>query len=270
MNLEKIENKRRSIILQFAVPSIIAMVLTSMINIVDGYFMGNYVGTEGLAAVNLGLPIVYLYLATGLMISVGGISMAGRMLGAKEVKKANEVFRQTMVLCIVVTCVLTLLLCFLLEPMCGLFQADALTRQYFNTYYGIMIFELPMMVLISSLGMFIRGEGNPVFVMLTNVVAVVLNGIFDYVFVGPLDMGAAGIAWASVLSAGMVLIINILYFFCGAKVFRFGGFHFDAGRLLETILNGGSEFIGELSMCLSMAAYNYIVLKTARFRRHAL
>ena len=133
MNLEKIENKRRSIILQFAVPSIIAMVLTSMINIVDGYFMGNYVGTEGLAAVNLGLPIVYLYLATGLMISVGGISMAGRMLGAKEVQKANEVFRQTMLFCVVVTCVLTLLLCFLLRPMSGLFQADALTRQYFNT-----------------------------------------------------------------------------------------------------------------------------------------
>ena len=70
MNLENIQRNKVKTILQFSIPSIIAMVLTSLITIVDGFFIGNYVGKEGLAAVNLGLPIVYLYLALGLMISV--------------------------------------------------------------------------------------------------------------------------------------------------------------------------------------------------------
>ena len=77
MNLENIQRNKVKTILQFSIPSIIAMVLTSLITIVDGFFIGNYVGKEGLAAVNLGLPIVYLYLALGLMISVGGVVIAG-------------------------------------------------------------------------------------------------------------------------------------------------------------------------------------------------
>ena len=263
MDLEKIEKHRGKVILQFAIPSIIAMILTSLINIVDGFFIGNYIGTEGLAAVNLGLPIVYLYLAIGLMIGVGGISIAGRLLGADKIEACNQVFRQTIMLCVIVSFTLTFVMYFVLEPVSKLFEADVVTRQYFHTYHGILIFELPLMVIISTLGMFIRGEGNPVFVMVTNVVAVVLNVIFNYIFVGPLGLGIAGIAWASFLSAAIVLGISSIYLMKDAKVFRFGKFSFDKDILKEMLFNGSSEFIGEFAMCLSMAAYNTVVLEQA-------
>lgn len=263
MNLENIKQHKGQIILQFAIPSIIAMVLTSMINIVDGMFIGNYIGTKGLAAVNLGLPIVYLYLAIGLMIAVGGISIAGRLLGAEKIKDANHVFRQTQVFCIIVSFAITIVLFFLLNPVSKLFDADAMTRHYFNQYYRILIFELPLMVITSALGMFIRGEGNPVFVMMTNIVGVLLNIGLDYVFVKPLSLGVSGIAWASLLSAVIVLIINIVYFLKSSKVFKFGRFKFDKAVLMETVFNGSSEFIGELSMCISMSAYNAVILHTA-------
>lgn len=89
MNLENIQRNKVKTILQFSIPSIIAMVLTSLITIVDGFFIGNYVGKEGLAAVNLGLPIVYLYLALGLMISVGGVVIAGMALGSGDNRTCN-------------------------------------------------------------------------------------------------------------------------------------------------------------------------------------
>lgn len=263
MELEKIENHRVQVILQFAIPSIAAMVLTSMINVIDGYFMGNFVGTEGLAAVNLGLPIVYLYLAVGLMIAVGGISIAGRLLGADCIDKANQVFRQTILTCILVTVILSIIMTFLLKPLPDVFPADVQTKEYFQIYYGVMLLELPIMVLISAFGMFIRGEGNPVFVMVTNIIAVVLNYLLDYLFVGPMSLGAAGIAWASFLSGTMILILNILYVLRVAKVFHFGTVTFDRATLTETFFNGSSEFIGELSMCISMVAYNDMILKTA-------
>ena len=77
MDLEQIRSSRTTMILRFSVPSIIAMMLTAFITIADGYFMGNYVGKEGIAAVNLGLPIIYLYLGVGLMVSIGGAAIAG-------------------------------------------------------------------------------------------------------------------------------------------------------------------------------------------------
>ena len=82
MELKQIKNSTSSMILQFSIPSIIAMMLTSWITVADGFFMGNYVGKEAIAAVNLGLPIVYLYLGVGLMVSIGGVAIAGMALGA--------------------------------------------------------------------------------------------------------------------------------------------------------------------------------------------
>ena len=63
MDLEKIRQNTAGTILQFSVPAIIAMVLTSLITVVDGFFIGNYIGEEGIAAVNLGLPVIYLFLS---------------------------------------------------------------------------------------------------------------------------------------------------------------------------------------------------------------
>ena len=131
MDLNLIRNKRGAVILKFAIPSIIAMVLTSLVNIVDGYFVGNYIGKEGLAAVNLGLPIVYFYLAVGLMLAVGGIAIAGRLLGAKDIVKANQVFRQTMMLCLLVTLAVSVILSFVLTPMASSLIADTQTRSAF-------------------------------------------------------------------------------------------------------------------------------------------
>ena len=98
MELKQIKNSTSSMILQFSIPSIIAMLLTSWITVADGFFMGNYVGKEAIAAVNLGLPIVYLYLGVGLMVSIGGVAIAGMALGAGERETGNQVFRQTIAL----------------------------------------------------------------------------------------------------------------------------------------------------------------------------
>ena len=97
MDIRKIRENKLRTILQFSVPSIIAMLLQTAITITDGYFNGNYVGENALAAVNLGLPILYFYLGVGLCVGVGGTVICGRLLGAEEKKKASEVFSQTLV-----------------------------------------------------------------------------------------------------------------------------------------------------------------------------
>lgn len=261
MNLEAIKNSKIKSILQFTIPSIIAMVLTSLINVVDGFFIGNYVGKEGLAAVNLGLPIVYLFLAVGLMVSVGGVAIAGMALGGEDLKKCNSVFNQTMCTATLFTILLSLVMWLCFDSMLKLLQADSIVAGYFKEYYGIMLLQLPIMVINSSFGMFIRGEGKPQYFMQVNILNVVLNIVLDYLSVRWLKLGIKGVAVSSLI-AGLVTLLCILYFFIKkSTIYKFRKFQFDKGVLGNTLFNGSSEFVGEMSMSISAFAYNYVILR---------
>ena len=261
MNLEKIRENTLKTILRFSIPSIIAMVLTSLITVVDGFFIGNYIGADGIAAVNLGLPIIYLFLSIGLMISVGGAAIAGISFGGGNLSECTLVFRQTLATTIAFSVLTGLLVLAFFTPMLDILGAEGQVREYFKTYYGILLPELIIMVVNSSFGMFIRGEGSPAFYMKINIISVVMNLILDYVFAGILRFGIAGIAIASLLSA-LVSLLLILYFFCKkACIYHLGTFTFSLQILKETLANGSSEFIGEMSIGIAMFAYNFVIMK---------
>ncbi len=261
MDLERIRNNTAGMILQYSIPAIIAMVLTSLITVVDGYFIGNYVGEQGIAVVNLGLPVIYLFLSVGLMVSVGGVAIAGMALGAGDMEACGQVFRQTIVTTVVAAVMTGLLVALFFEPVLDVLGAKGLVREYFRTYYGILLLELVVMVVNSSFGMFIRGEGDPQYYMKVNVVSVLTNIALDYIFAAVLRAGIAGIASASLISA-LVSLGLILYFFLKkAKVYRLGRFSFSLDVLRRTLFNGSSEFIGEMSTGIAMFAYNYVIMR---------
>lgn len=261
MNLEEIRQNTAGKILQFSVPAITAMVLTALITVADGFFMGNYVGKEGIAAVNLGLPMVYLYLGTGLMVSIGGAAIAGMALGAGDRESCNGVFRQTVTTAAVLSLAISCVMGLSFEPICSVLQADSQVGRYFREYYRVMLLELPVMVVHSSMGMFIRGEGNPKFYMQVTVLNVLMNVALDYVFAGWLRLGAAGIAWASLWSALVSLICCLYYFRKKAQVYRLGMFRFSRKLWVREILNGSSEFISEMSTGIAMFAYNLVIMR---------
>ena len=261
MDLVKIKQNTVGMILQFSIPAIIAMVLTSLITVVDGFFIGNYVGEEGIAAVNLGLPIIYLFLSIGLMVSVGGVAIAGMSFGAGNLPACNQVFRQTIATTFLFSVLTGFAVALFFEPMLNLLGAEGQVRESFKIYYGILLAELIVMVVNSSFGMFIRGEGNPQFYMKVNLVSVLTNVVLDYVFAAFFRVGIAGIAIASLLSE-MVSFCMILYFFLKkAKVYHLGNFSFSATLLKRTLLNGSSEFIGEMSTGIAMFAYNFVIMR---------
>lgn len=261
MNLENIRQHTIKTILQFSVPSIIAMVLTSLITVADGFFIGNYIGKDGIAAVNLGLPVIYLFLAIGLMVSVGGVSIAGMSLGAKDFAKCNQIFRQTIFTTALLAVLTGLFVCIFFESMLDFLRAEGCVREYFRTYYRIMLLELILMVVNSSFGMFIRGEGNPQFYMKINILSIFTNIILDYVFAAIFQTGVAGIAAASLISAILSLICILWYFRKRAKIYRLEAISFSAEKLKTTFLNGSSEFIGEMSTGIAMFAYNFVIMR---------
>ena len=132
MNTEQIKENKLKMILGFSIPSIIAMLLETVITMTDGYFTGNYVGEKALAAINLGLPILYFYLGIGLCVGVGGTVICGRLLGAEDGKRANEVLSQTIVTSLVACVVISAFLAVLFAPVRNLLGADAALAGFFN------------------------------------------------------------------------------------------------------------------------------------------
>ena len=175
MDIRQLKENKLKTILQFSIPSIIAMLLQTVITITDGYFTGNYVGDNALAAINLGLPILYVYLGAGLCVGVGGSVISGRLLGAKKRRKASEVFSQTMVTAVVIGVILSLAVFVLFSPILGFLRADGELSGYFTDYYRIMLFIYPLMVFGTILGMFIRVNGKPQLCMLVSIARCILN-----------------------------------------------------------------------------------------------
>lgn len=261
MEITQIKENKLKMILQFSIPSIIAMLLQTVITITDGYFVGNYVGDTTLAAINLGLPILYFYLGIGLCIGVGGSAISGRLLGGRERQKASEVFTQTMITAVVACVVISLAIWCFFVPVQGILKADGAVADCFAEYYKIMLLTYPLMVTGTILGMFIRVDGKPQICMLISVMGCILNVILDYIFVAVMGLGVQGSAIGSLITQMITVVFSVFYFLKPGSGIRFGRFTFDRNVQKETIFNGSSEFIGEMASLISMYSFNYVLMK---------
>ena len=261
MDIKKIKENKLGMIMGFSIPSVIAMLLETIITITDGYFTGNYVGENALAAINLGLPILYLFLGIGLCVGVGGSVICGRFLGARQSRKASEVFSQTMVTSFGVCVLVSLVVFGLFGPILKVLRAEGLLADYFTQYYMIMLFAYPLMVVKTILGMFIRADGKPQLCMAVNIAACLLNMLLDYLLVVVFGLGIRGSAIATLIVQIVTAAIMSVYFQSNKSGIKFTGFKFDREINRETMLNGSSEFIGEIASAISMFAFNYVLMK---------
>ena len=260
MNLEELKQKKGHYIMMFSLPAIIAMLLTAVVTVTDGFFVGNYVGKEGLAAVNVGLPIVYLLLACGMMSGVGGSAIAGILNGDGKKEACRSAFNQTVVTALVISAAVSLLIFGFFRPVQMFLGAQGELGQHFCNYYKLMLLYYPVMVVNTVLGMFIRAEGKPQAAMMITVFGVVVNVVLDAVFCR-MGYGIRGVAAASIISGVLALVPGILFFVKAAQTFRFGRFAFDKEVFRSTMLNGSSEFVGEMASCISMFCYNHVILR---------
>lgn len=261
MDVTEIKKNRLKTILRFSIPSIIAMLLETVITITDGYFTGNYVGENALAAINLGLPILYFYLGVGLCVGVGGTVICGKLLGARNPHKASEVFTQTIVTSGIVCAVTSLGVVLLFSPILKVLGAEGALSVSFTQYYRIMLGCYPLMVIGTVLGMFIRIDGKPQVCMVVSIASCILNAGLDFLLVGRFALGVKGSAIASLAVQSIAVLVQAVYFLGTSHSIRFRRYRFNQDVFRETILNGSSEFIGEMASAISMFAFNYVLMK---------
>jgi Na+-driven multidrug efflux pump len=127
-------------------------------------------------------------------------------------------------------------------------------------YYGILLWIYPMMMMNIIMGMFLRCEKKHHILMLNTVVITVTNILLDYYLIAKINMGVLGAATASTFAIIIGMILMISNFLNDKSIFTFGKFIFDKKDLKNTVLNGSSEFIGQISMSITIFFLNLVVM----------
>jgi len=203
---------------QFAIPSIISMLVGSLYNIVDQFFIGQRVGELGNAATNIAFPLSTSCLALALLIGIGGSSAFNLAMGSGHEKRAVNIMGNAVVLLAGSGLVLSIITLLFLKPLLLSFGSPKSVLPYAMEYTKITAFGFPFLLLSTGGGHLIRADGRPRITMLCNLVGAVLNTILDALFVFGLNLGMSGAALATIIGQIVSGALAIGYLMHGKTV----------------------------------------------------
>lgn len=203
---------------QFAIPSIISMLVGSLYNIVDQFFIGQRVGELGNAATNIAFPLSTSCLALALLIGIGGSSAFNLAMGSGHEKRAVNIMGNAVVLLAGSGLVLSIITLLFLKPLLLFFGSPKSVLLYAMEYTKITAFGFPFLLLSTGGGHLIRADGRPRITMLCNLVGAVLNTILDALFVFGLNLGMSGAALATIIGQIVSGALAIGYLMHGKTV----------------------------------------------------
>lgn len=231
----------------YALPSLVGLIALTTSSLVDGIFVGTYVGGEALAAITLLLPVFTLLFAVALMFAIGGSVAAGKHIGANEEAAASEVFSQTLMAAAAVATLLALLSVplehALYEALSVPVSLEPMVGDYFGVIRWVLILQLTTMVLYY----FVRADGHPVLATSALVTGALVNIGLDAAFVIGLEMGLRGAAYALFIAQVLQCSVLSAYFFSKSRTLFFMPLQRNWSRLVSACYNGVSEFINEIS-----------------------
>ena len=200
------------LLIKQAVPASIGILVMSLNVLVDSIFVGNWIGSVAIAAINVVLPVSFFIGALGMAIGIGGASILSRALGADNRGKALKTFGNQITLTVLVTVSMVLLGLYFVDSLIPAFGGKGAIFDYAKIYYIVVLYGVPFLALSMMGNAVIRAEGKPKFAMVAMIVPSVANLTMDYVFIYIFDWGMHGAAWATTL-AYTFSFSYILYFF---------------------------------------------------------
>lgn len=248
------------LILKFAIPSVIALLVNSLYNIVDQIFIGWGVGYLGNGATNVVFPITIVALALAMMIGNGGAAFLSLKLGEGQIDTARKGVGNAVTLVVIVSIVLAAVFLIFINPILNLFGATDVLLPYALEYGYIIGIGLPFMMISGAINSMIRADGSPKFAMFSMVIGAVLNVILDPVFIFVFQMGVQGAAIATVIGQVASFVVSVAY------MPRFKSVHLDTAAFrisTRTCVNivtfGLSSFITQFAITIVMALTNNLL-----------
>ena len=249
------------------VPTFLGMLFMSAVTAIDGIFIGHGVGADGVAAVNIVVPIYLIMSGLGLMIGAGCSVVASIQLSRQKIRIANINITQALVFSSVVTLLFTILvMLFPSQTAVLLGTSKTLMPQVIDYLQWIMpCFTFEMWSLI---GLFIiRLDGSPRYAMWCNILPSALNVLLDWIFIFPLDMGVKGASIATSISITVGGIMALGYLLFATRTFRLVSLKLSTKSLRLLFRNigyhckiGSSSLLGELTLAVFIFMGNVVFM----------
>ncbi len=252
---------------KYLIPSLVGLIAMTSASLVDGIFIGNYVGVTALAAVNLIIPIMTLIFGVGLMVSIGGSVRGGKYLGEKNIAAASAIFSKTLMF-VAAYAVVVIALGLIFETL--LFASLGASEELFpamSEYYRIIMPFLITQLIAVVLYFFVRLDGLPNLAAAALVVGAVVNIALDYLFIVVYGWGLAGAAYATGLSQALPMMVLTVYFLLPKRKLHFRLRQDNWFEIFQAAYNGVSEFINEVSGGIIILIFNWMLIERAGVKR---
>ena len=199
------------LLISFAIPCVISMLINSVYNIVDQIFIGKGVGTLGNAATNVIFPLVIIFNAVAGLIGNGAAANLSLKLGEGKKEEGGKIVGSAVTVSIIFSIILSVIAYFFLPKLVYMFGCTKNVYQYAVDYGKIIILGAPFMIIYSALSQLIRADGSPKYSMVLLVVGAILNIILDPIFIFTFNMGVKGGAIATVIGQIVSFVMAIFY-----------------------------------------------------------
>lgn len=201
-----------SLLQKFALPSIVAMLVGALYNIVDQFFIGRKIGELGNAATNVAFPLSTSCIAIALLLGIGGAAAFNLAMGEGDNKRAIHYVGNSITMLLTLGTILTIITQIFLTPMLKFFGSPDNVLGYATTYTRITSIGFPFLILSAGGGHLIRADGSPKYAMICNLSGAIINTILDPIFIFNLNMDMAGAALATVIGQLFSFLLSIHYF----------------------------------------------------------
>ncbi len=247
-----------ALLLKFAPPAILSMMVSAVYNLIDTFFVGHGVGDAGIAATTVAFPLMMLMSAFAAWFGVGGNAIAALRLGEGKVEEANKALSVTLLMLIVIPIVLSALALAFLTPTLDFLGATDANREYSHQFCSVILVGFFIQAVGLGLSNFIRTDGAPNTALAVTFAGAVVSALANYVLVMVLGMGMTGSALATVAGQLVTTVLVLAYFLCGKSklAIRKRFIRFD-GAMIRAILSLGlSSFCVQVASALTSSMLN--------------
>lgn len=252
------------LLLQYSIPAIIGMMVTSLYNIIDSIFIGHGVGPLAISGLALTFPLMNLVIAFCTLIGVGGAAVSSIYLGQKDEHKATQVLHNVLLLCIIAGFCFGGLTLIFLDPILLFFGASEQTLPFAHDFMHVILMGNPISFVFIGLNNVMRATGYPKKAMLSSLLTVGVNVILAPIFIFGLEWGIKGAATATILAqiCGLIWILN--HFMRKSSFVHFQrGFYKLNWRIIRSIFA-----IGMAPFLLNVCASAVVIILNHSFKKY--
>lgn len=246
------------LLMQYAVPAIIAMTASSLYNMVDSIFIGHGVGTMAISGLALTFPLMNLAAAFGSLVGVGASTLISVKLGQRDYDTAQRVLGNVFVLNILLGLAFTLVVMAFLDPILYFFGGSDQTLGYARDYMQIILLGNAVTHLYLGLNAVLRSSGHPQKAMYATIATVVINTVLDPVFIYGFGWGIRGAAIATIVAQVISLAWQFKLFSNKEELLHFhrGIFRLKRKIVFDSLAIGMSPFLMNLAACFIVILIN--------------